>query len=312
MALEGDSYWERTDTGTPTLSDVTQIELHQDTWGAGFTTYYDGMQFVASLSPDWTEGNASAWGTFAPVDGAATSVVNDTSFVRAGAQSIRFDTASGFDTGVTYPAAGNAHWDLSHKDSIFFWAYALNTNGGGFQGYQPIVVLKSSGGDVIYTPNDLDMPIGVWTLYQIPIAGGSHWTESFTDFPTLTDVNQVEIHQDTWGAGFTVYYDGFGFGSLPPSFTLSQYAITGGAPLTATVTLDAPAPVGGVRRQPGERHAFGGLGSAEHHDSRRERCRGRSRSRRSSAGDDTSVLDHGELRKRRPERQPHRAGAAAP
>ncbi|HEY1252518.1 MAG TPA: hypothetical protein VGH97_15155, partial [Thermoanaerobaculia bacterium] len=106
MSLDGDSYWERLDTGSPTLSDVTQIEFHQDTWGAGFTTYYDGMQFVAALSPDWAEGNASAWGTFAPVDGAATSVANDSSFVRAGSQSIRFDTASGFDTGVVYPAAG--------------------------------------------------------------------------------------------------------------------------------------------------------------------------------------------------------------
>ena len=170
MALEGNSYWEAFAEGTPDLSDVTQIEFHQDTWGAGFTTWYDGMQFVATLPNELTEGNASAWGSFAPADGAVTSVTNDATFVRAGAQSIRFDTASGFDTGVVYPAAGNAHWDLSHTDSIFFWAYALNSNGGGFQGYQPIVVLKCQGGDVIYTPIDLDMPIGAWRLYQIPIA----------------------------------------------------------------------------------------------------------------------------------------------
>ena len=101
MALEGDSYWEAFAEGTPDLSDVTQIEFHQDTWGAGFTTWYDGMQFVAALPYDFAEGNAAAWGSFA--QGGATSVTNDTTFVRAGTQSIRFDTASGGDTGVVYP-----------------------------------------------------------------------------------------------------------------------------------------------------------------------------------------------------------------
>jgi hypothetical protein len=245
MPLEGTASGSES-TAAPPLSDITQIEFHQDTWGSGFTTYYDGMQFVSAIAPDYAESNAAAWASFAPVDGAATSVSNDSTFVRAGTQSIRFDTASGFDTWVVYPAAGNAHWDLSHKESIFFWAYALNSNDGGFQGYQPIVVLKCQGGDVIYTPQDSEMAIGAWTLYQIPLIGNAHWVTSFDQSPTLTDVNQIEIHQDTWGAGFTVYYDGLNFGGPPPSLTFSNYAITGGAPVTATVTLAEPAPPGGL------------------------------------------------------------------
>ena len=57
---------------------------------------------------EFTEGNAAAWGAFAS-DNAAVSVSDDATRVRVGARSIRFVTASGFDTGVQYPAAATAH-----------------------------------------------------------------------------------------------------------------------------------------------------------------------------------------------------------
>src|SRR4051812_20918755 len=74
------------------------------------------------LSVDLTEGNAAAWGAFAS-DGAATTLSNDTAHVKAGSSSLHLRTESGFDTGVRYPAAASAHWDLRADNVLSFWVY---------------------------------------------------------------------------------------------------------------------------------------------------------------------------------------------
>ena len=51
----------------------------------------------------------------------------------------------------------------------------------------------------------------------LPLAGSSRWARSRNCTPTLTDVNQIEVHQDTWDSGFTVYYDGLRFEVTVPS-----------------------------------------------------------------------------------------------
>jgi hypothetical protein len=243
MALTGDSYWTPTATGTPTLTDITQIEIHQQAGSAGFTTYYDGVQFVAALPGELTEGNASLWGTFAS-DAAASSVTDDSTFVKVGSQSIKFVTASGYDTGVTYPAAGNAHWDLTGKDHLAFWVYAINNN--PFQGNQPTVALKGPGGSFRYEAQGTLMYTNQWHLYQVPLAGGGPWTLTVTGSPSLSQIDQLEIHHDTWDFGFTLYYDGLGFGSVLPSLTLNPVRVIGGTTSTGTVTLADPAPAGGA------------------------------------------------------------------
>ena len=100
---------------------------------------------------EFSEGNAVAWGAFAS-DNAAVSVSDDARRVRVGAQSVRLVTASGFDTGVRYPAAPTAHWDASTNTHLAFWTFADNTNSAGFQGNQPVVVLKTAGGSYRYEP----------------------------------------------------------------------------------------------------------------------------------------------------------------
>jgi hypothetical protein len=51
IPLSGDNQWVRTTIGTPSLSNITSIEIHQDTWDTGFTAYYDGLKF-ATLNPN--------------------------------------------------------------------------------------------------------------------------------------------------------------------------------------------------------------------------------------------------------------------
>jgi hypothetical protein len=165
---------------------------------------------------DFAEGNALEWGTFAS-DGAATSVGNETTGVRVGAQSVRFVTDSGFDTGVTYPRTGHAHWYLRSRDALSFWTYAINTTPIGFQGNQPVVVLKTATGRFTYTPSGQFTTNNTWSFHRVPLAGNARWTRTSTGTPVLTDVNQVEIHQDTWDFGFTIFYDGLRFEPVVPA-----------------------------------------------------------------------------------------------
>jgi hypothetical protein len=82
-------------------------------------------------SGDLAEGNAANWSTFA-ADNAPTSISNDTSKVATGAMSLRFDTQSGFDTGVIHtPGAGNV-WDVSSFAQLTFWTYGENNTPIGF------------------------------------------------------------------------------------------------------------------------------------------------------------------------------------
>lgn len=165
---------------------------------------------------DFAEGNANNWGTFAS-DGAARSVSNDTTRVKAGVYSVRFDTQSGFDTGVRYPKNGNAQWNLTDKNYLEFWEYAVNDTPYGFQDAQPIVVLRSPTGTYRYTPTSMLMYNKAWHRYRIPLAGDETWIRTTTGTPTMSRIDQLEIHHDTWDAGFTIYFDGVSFRWLDPN-----------------------------------------------------------------------------------------------
>ena len=249
IALTGDSGWTRTVTGAMDLTNVVGLEVHHQASPAGFTAYYDDLSLVSTLPGDLAEGNAADWGM---ISGLAIS--NDTTHVRSGSLSIDFSTASGFDTGVVFPAAGDAHWDLSAFDSLTFWIYAINSNPGSFQNPQPVFVLRSPNGSYTYTPSGTLMSIDTWRLYQIPLSGGGPWSRSSTGSPTLSDVNQIELHFDTWGYGFELYIDGLTFGDTPnmaiapnlSALSLNPPSVSGGETSTATVALTSTARAGGV------------------------------------------------------------------
>lgn len=174
-----------------------------------------------AFGDDFAEGNAWEWGTFAS-DGAYTEVSDDEERVKVGWQSIRFVTESGFDTGVTYPDSADAHWDLLGFTHLTYWAYAINETPYGFQGNQPVIELVTATGTFRYEPRSMEMYNRAWHLYHIPLEGDDHWVRTSDGSPSMDDVLQIVIHQDTWDAGFTVYYDGVEFiemepGGTPPS-----------------------------------------------------------------------------------------------
>lgn len=166
----------------------------------------------SSSYPELSEGNAASWSAFAE-DGRATTVSNDSTMVKAGTQSIKFTTQSGFGTGVRFPGTGQAeaHWDLTTATHLSFWAYSVNTNQYGFQGNQPVITLRCSGGSLRYVPSTQGMANNAWSFFSIPLTGSSQWVRSASGAPLLSDVLQLEIWQDTWDYGFTVYYDSVNF-----------------------------------------------------------------------------------------------------
>mgnify|MGYP000717928387 CR=1 FL=1 len=167
-------------------------------------------------SPDFAENNAAQWGTFAS-DSAAASIINSTARIKDGAQSLLFTTASGFDTGVKYPATPTLNFNAAAYNTLVFWEYPENTTPIGWQGNQPIVVITTGTGTIRLTAQSQMTPNFAWRLFKVPLAGGTGWTRTTTGTPNLASVRQIEIHHDTWDSGFRIWFDGVRFMNLNPN-----------------------------------------------------------------------------------------------
>ncbi len=238
------SDWIVTTDGAPSLGDITSFEIHQDVWGAGMTVFYDGVAFTSDVPEDLAEGTAALWGTFAS-DNTAASVVDDAGDVRSGESALRFDTASGFDTGLVFPkgGSGKSHWDLSDVRSVTVWIRADHEQ--PFQGNYPVLVLRSPSGLVRYEPGDALLDTPGWRFYEIPLDGTFPWTRTQEGTPDLTDVTAIELHGDIWGSGFRLYLDGVSLGRPLPLVKLPSASTLGGSTPTAAVFISDAAPAGG-------------------------------------------------------------------
>ncbi|MBK9965258.1 MAG: carboxypeptidase regulatory-like domain-containing protein [Holophagales bacterium] len=238
------SDWTVTTEGAVSLGDITSFEIHQDTWGMGLTVFYDGVSFASDIPEDLAEGTAALWGTFASDDLAAT-VVDDGSDVRSGSSALRFDTASGFDTGLVFPKPGGsqAHWDLSDVRAVTAWIRAENE--GAFQENSPVLVLRSPAGSVRYEPGEVLLNTPGWRYYEIPLDGAFPWTRTQEGTPDISDVTAIELHGDTWGYGFRLQVDGVSVGRPLPLLKLPSASTPAGSTVTASVFLSDAAPAGG-------------------------------------------------------------------
>jgi hypothetical protein len=169
-----------------------------------------GVQYWPAA--DLAELNAADWSVWA--QGGTASAADDTVRHIAGSGSIRFTTDGGFDTYARYPK-GLARWDLSQVQTLRFFVYAENQN--SFQSQSPWIRLHTPGGLIDLRPPTevLNSAIGHWVEFQVPLAGGPGWERTTSGTPTLAEVNSVEIHADTWGAGFTLWFDNVRFDPRP-------------------------------------------------------------------------------------------------
>lgn len=187
-----------------------------------------GWAWAQSLpAPDeLTEFQSSIWE--AGAEGASAQVFDDTDRVRVGEASLRFETDGGFDTWLLAPASRNANWDFSVSGGIAFWVYAENNN-IGFQNNSPWIRLHSSAQDYIELHASYDIlneARGNWRYFEIPLSGNNEWRRTIVGTPDLSAIRWIEIHADTWEAGFRLWIDGLRF-DLPISPPAGQMVIAG-------------------------------------------------------------------------------------
>ncbi|MBL9119078.1 MAG: hypothetical protein JNL80_04085 [Phycisphaerae bacterium] len=173
-----------------------------------------------------TEFGASQWQGAA--DDSWATLDDDTSRVAEGASSLRFDTGGPFDTWLWTTSGRRNAWDLSASGGLRFWVYAENPNCCGFQGNSPWIRLFSGTDSYVElhcAEEVLNQAIGQWIECVVPFAGNEQWLRSETGSPDLAAVTRLEIHADTWEAGFSLWFDGFSFDvPIQPPEGLRAYA----------------------------------------------------------------------------------------
>ena len=196
---------------------------------------------------DMTELNAASWMAWA--DGATASTADDMSRKVLGDASVRFDTTGGFDTYLRYAPASGAEWDLTDATEFHFSIYAENPSPFGFQ-QEPIVHLMDVDGNVrelrywqdenpyVLWNNARDQ----WLDVSIPIKSDAQpatgWRSVNPGTFDWSRIKSVEIHADTWDAGFTLWIDRAGF-NLPIKVSSASFEQTDSGHQVA-LEFDAP------------------------------------------------------------------------
>jgi hypothetical protein len=153
----------------------------------------------------------SLWTVYAS-DGQTTVATWDSSQKTAGAAALKIATESGFDVMIQYwPEEPKiASWDLSGMRYLELWLLAANAH--PFQ-QNSIRLGNESGGYYSYdaAADVFSSAIGRWKHLVIPLAGNATWTRTSRGQVALSDISYVQIHADTWDAGFTLWIDELSF-----------------------------------------------------------------------------------------------------
>jgi parallel beta-helix repeat protein len=151
-----------------------------------------------------------------------TTVEYDSLDKKVGKASLKITTGNGWYVWVSYrPEEGKMPvWDLSQNQSLSFWVKGLDTNNGGFQ-FTRIRLGNTCGGYYNYTADAsqiLNTRMADWKLYEIPLKGSPTWkrTGEGNSDVSLSDINYIELYADTYGVGFTIWFDGLTFGTPYP------------------------------------------------------------------------------------------------
>jgi len=125
---------------------------------------------------------------------------------------VHASTLAAFDFAMVTPPAKNLGLNASGDTKLGFFVKANDPSPSGWQ-TGPVIVLGSAGGTITYTPPQILLPTTTaagWSFIEIPLAGGNGWTRT-NNGGSLSQVNWVEIHADTWDAGFDLWVDAVSF-----------------------------------------------------------------------------------------------------
>ncbi len=235
--------WDSTDNGA--YSFTLQPGQVRDTLGNSQLVAQTLGTFVVNVPPpvlrpacDLTETNATEW--LAGAEGATARTSNDGARKLLGVSSVRFDTDGGFDTWLRFPPPDAADWNLTASSNLYFSVFAENTN--SFQGSNPWIRLRDDNGGYFefhYYQNGnvadlLTGARGVWRSFIVPLRAPDNvvngWRRITVENPRLNHIASIEFHADTWGSGFSLWYDRVGF-DLPVKVIESGMELVGGSSL---------------------------------------------------------------------------------
>jgi hypothetical protein len=143
-----------------------------------------------------------------------------------GRSSLHAVTNAGEDVALTFPKSRDAAWNLTSKRALQMWVKFRNDNDNSFQNNTPTIRLvdaRVKGDEKAYfeykpkAGNLLGLTVpyseGRWlfNFLEIPLAGDAVWERTLVGNPDLRHIDALEIHADTWGAGFELWLDGVAF-----------------------------------------------------------------------------------------------------
>lgn len=182
---------------------ITNVEEYKDT--------FRFQNVTAVPSHDYTKDPIAQWRCSA-VNGIC-NVSDETQQKLSSGKSIKYTTDSGYDTQTTFSTTEALN--IGSQKYLVFSVFAVNTNDQPiFEVNSPTIYLKDRSGNFIkYQPGSslLDTAVGKWQQFIIPLDGDSIWQKTVSGGISLNDITTIEIHSDTWGYGFTLYFDNLGF-----------------------------------------------------------------------------------------------------
>jgi hypothetical protein len=163
------------------------------------------------------------------------SLYFDTNIKKTGSSSVKLSTSRGYDLALNYRPAGDSlsRWALSDLDTLYFWVRTIKQPTYGFQFFS-VRLGDDHGNYYKYTasPTLLNAANNSWKQYKFPLSGNSQFSRSVTGAMSLSQVNYVEIHADTWDYGFTLWVDGLQFQPCSPIVGVGQNDLPAGTSLT--------------------------------------------------------------------------------
>ena len=117
----------------------------------------------------------------------------------------------------------NVTWMAFKNTTLYFWVRTIKQPTYGFQ-YFSVRVGDDRGNYFRYTasPGLLNAANLLWKQYKMPLSGNSQFARSVSGAMSLTNVNYVEFHADTWDYGFTLWVDGVQFSPCSPVTGLEE------------------------------------------------------------------------------------------
>ena len=187
----------------------------------GLNTLHDLSQYGPCLLDDLAENNAGDWEGWAEYGTSGATYFEDDSVMKApssaGSASVKFITDGGWDTYARYPAY-EIIWDLSQTQTVLLSLYAENPSAYNFQSGPFIRLIDADGDYFEYRPYQngglqtlINDAVDNWLSLEIPInalpAVENGWAVTLSGTPDISRIRYLEIHNDTWDSGFTLWID---------------------------------------------------------------------------------------------------------